>query len=315
MGHAELRLQKYVAECGAASRRKAEEMITAGRVSVNGLTVTELGTKVREGEDEVRLDGRLIRPERRLVYVMLNKPEGYVTSASDPEGRPTVMELVREIPERLVPVGRLDYNTSGLLLLTNDGGLVFRLTHPRHEVAKTYAAKLMGVPGPEALRKFRGGVYIDGVKTAPAKIKVLKIEDDPQNAADRQAGREADAQAGGAADSRAGHAAERRTSGVADGRAGHEADRRTSVAANGRTGGAANRKANGGPPAQDGRTASVRITIHEGRNRQIRKMCEAIGHPVLFLKRVGTGEVFLGELKRGEWRYLTGEEVEYLKGV
>jgi len=247
----EQRLQKYIAACGIASRRKAEEMILSGRVSVNGRVVTGLGTKVDDCADEVRLDGGIIRPVDKLTYVMLNKPEGYVTSASDPQGRPTVMELVKDIAQRLVPVGRLDYNTSGLLLLTNDGDLVFRLTHPRHEIEKTYAAKLRGRLTPEAIREFKSGVFIDGVKTAPAKIKALKYEENPR--------------------------------GPADGNA-------------------------------SGAT-SVRIVIREGRNRQIRKMCEAIGHPVLFLKRVGTGEVYLGELKRGEWRFLTGEEVRYLKGL
>ncbi|MCL2461124.1 MAG: rRNA pseudouridine synthase [Defluviitaleaceae bacterium] len=240
----ELRLQKYIAECGIASRRAAEELILAGRVSVNGETVTELGAKISPDNDIARLDGKIIRPERELVYIMLNKPEGYVTSVSDPQGRPTVMELVEGVRQRLVPVGRLDYNTSGLLLMTNDGDLVFRLTHPSHEIEKTYAAKLKGELSPDEIRKFKAGVFIDGVKTAPAKIKVLKYEENPQ-----------------------------------------------------------------------GGCTSVRIAIHEGKNRQIRKMCDAIGHPVLFLKRVGTGNIFLGELKRGEWRFLTAEEVGYLKGV
>ena len=171
---------------------------------------------------------------------MLHKPEGYVTTAKEQFGRPAVLDLVQGVKERIFPVGRLDYDTSGLLLLTNDGDLTYKLTHPKHDVDKTYIAKLYGVPDEGALQKFRRGVVIDGRKTRPAKIQILEKE-------------------------------------------------------------------------KDMRFCTAEIIIHEGKNRQVRKMCEAIKHPVAQLKRVATGELTLGDLPKGKYRYLTEREIKYLK--
>ena len=234
----EVRLQKYLAEAGIASRRKAEELILAGKVQVNGVTVTELGTKVDDKKDEVYYNGKPVKNNERLVYIMLNKPEGFVTTVKDQFDRPTVMDLIKGVKERVVPVGRLDYDTSGLLLLTNDGELTFKLTHPSKKVEKTYMAKLFGKPDEKNIREFRYGVAIDSGVTQPAKLEI--VED-------------------------------------------------------------------------LGKYCMCKITITEGKNRQVRKMCDAIKHPVATLKRVATGEVELGDLKKGAFRYLTDKEIEYLK--
>jgi len=228
-----MRLQKYLANAGIASRRKCEELISKGKVSVNGQVVTALGTKVNP-DDKICYEGKLVKSNAKLVYIMLHKPEGVITSASDPHNRPIVLDFVKDINARLFPVGRLDYDSSGLLLLTNDGELAQKLTHPRHSIPKTYIAKLGGIPDAAALRAFREGLIIDeGAKTAPAKIKILKKI----------------------------------------------------------------------PPG-----CNVQITITEGRNRQVRKMCEKIACPVLSLKRVTMGELKLGGLQKGEYRYLTKAE-------
>ena len=232
------RLQKYMADCGVASRRHAEELITKGFVKVNGNVVTELGTKIDEKKDVVEYKGKVIKPENKKVYIMLNKPEGYVTTARDQFNRPTVLDLIKDVKERLVPVGRLDYDTSGLLILTNDGDAVYKLTHPKNEINKVYEAKLFGVPDSNTINLFRNGIMIDGKKTRPAKIELLRV---------------------------------------------------------------------------DGRFSWCTITIHEGRNRQVRKMCQAARHPVATLRRVAEGEIYLGELKKGEWRYLTNKEIRYIK--
>ncbi len=235
------RLQKYMADCGIASRRKSEELIKKGLVQVNGQVVTELGTKVNPQKDEILFKGRPVKPQNKSVYIMMNKPEGYVTTAKDQFNRPTVIDLIKDkVKERVVPVGRLDYDTSGLLLLTNDGDVVYKLTHPKSNINKVYEAKLFGVPDSNTINLFKDGITIDGKKTAPAKIELLRV---------------------------------------------------------------------------DGRFSWCNITIHEGRNRQVRKMCRAARHPVAALRRVSEGELSLGNLKKGEWRYLTDKEIRYLKGL
>jgi pseudouridine synthase len=234
-----VRLQKYLAECGIASRRKCEEYILQGRVKVNGKVVKELGTKIDPNVDIIEFDGKIVRREEKKLYIMLYKPAGYITSSKDPLGRPTVLDLVK-VKERIYPVGRLDFDTSGLLLLTNDGELANTLMHPKYEVVKTYVAKVKGVPTKEEMQRFENGLIIDGRKTSKAKIRLLSVK-------------------------------------------------------------------NG--------TSVVEIKIHEGRNRQVKKMCEAIGHPVIELKRTKIGDLELKGLKPGEWRYLTEEEVRYLKSL
>ncbi|WP_312071407.1 pseudouridine synthase [Anaerotignum propionicum] len=237
----EERLQKFLAEAGVASRRKAEELIAAGKIKVNGKVVMELGTKIDPKKDEVLyLDKEVSKKEVELVYIMLHKPEGYVTTAKEQFGRPGVMDLVRDVKERIFPVGRLDYDTSGLLLLTNDGDLTYKLTHPKHDVDKTYIAKLYGTPDDMDLQKFRRGVVIDGKQTKPAKMQIIEKGE---------------------------------------------------------------------------RQSTVEIIIHEGRNRQVRKMCEAIKHPVAQLKRVATGDLTMGDLPKGKYRHLTPKEVKYLKSL
>ena len=237
----EERLQKFLAEAGVASRRKAEEYIKAGDVAVNGSVVTELGTKVDPQKDVVTFKGKEVSTkETEMVYIMLHKPEGYVTTSKEQFGRRAVMDLVKGISTRIFPVGRLDYDTSGLLLLTNDGDLTYKLTHPKHDIMKTYIAKVFGTPTDMDLQMFRRGVVVDGRKTKSAKIQIIETND---------------------------------------------------------------------------RFATVEIIIHEGRNRQVRKMCAAIKHPVAHLKRVSTGDLSLGDLPKGKYRYLTEKEVKYLKGL
>ena len=232
----EMRLQKYLAQCNVASRRAAEQFITDGRVRVNGKVVTELGTKVCEG-DFVEVDGSPVYAEKKKYYIMLNKPEGFVTTASDENGRSTVLDLIDDIDARLYPVGRLDINTEGLLLLSNDGDFTLKVTHPRHKLDKTYRVIVSGIPNHFEIEKLERGVYIDGKRTAPAKAKLLS--------ADKQNG-------------------------------------------------------------------LIELTIHEGRNRQVRKMMEAIGYKVLYLQRVAIGNIVLGNLPLGKWRHLNPNEVKYL---
>jgi 23S rRNA pseudouridine2605 synthase len=168
----ERRLQKYLAECGVASRRKCEEIILAGKVRVNGNLITELGTKVNPQTDTVEVEGKVISSEKK-VYILLNKPVGYVTTMSDEKERPTVMELLEGVKEKVVPVGRLDMFTSGLLLLSNDGDFVYKVTHPKHETTKTYIVKTRGVPRESDLEKLRVGVKIDDYITSPAEVNLL----------------------------------------------------------------------------------------------------------------------------------------------
>jgi 23S rRNA pseudouridine2605 synthase len=237
------RLQKLIAAAGVASRRQAEELIRAGEVSVNGRVVTELGTKADPERDHIKVRGRLINSQlaagREKVYVLLNKPKGYLTSLSDPEGRPLVSELVPATLGRLHPVGRLDFNTEGLLILTNDGELTNYVTAARNKVPKVYEAKVKGIPPEAAVERLRRGVVLeDGVRTAPAQVK--------------------------------------------------------------RTG-------------ETESNAWFEIVLHEGRNQQIRRMFDAIGHSVVKLRRVRIGRVRDERLRPGMWRRLTAEEVAGLK--
>jgi 23S rRNA pseudouridine2605 synthase len=234
-----MRLNKYIAQAGVASRRKADELTAAGHVKVNGLPLLEMGYEVKEW-DVVEVDGRVIKSTDKPVYIVLNKPKGFITSMGDERGRPTVMELVCDIPERIFPVGRLDCNTSGLLLLTNDGDLSQRLAHPSHKVTKTYQATVAGALPERRLSKLRKGIDIGGFVTAPAEVRLIKQSD---------------------------------------------------------------------------RSAVVEIQIHEGRNRQVRKMFAAIGSKVTELERTAIGDIlYLGHLKEGHYRKLTRQEIERLKG-
>lgn len=236
------RLQKILAARGVASRRKCEELIAAGRVKVNGALVKELGYKADPKIDRIEVDGKPIRDEpSRYRYYLFHKPTGVITSVRDPQGRKTVLDFV-DVSERIYPVGRLDYDTSGLLLLTNDGKLTNRLTHPRFEVKKTYVATVRGVPNQRALRALMSGVMLEDGKTAPAFARLTRVDD-------------------------------------------------------------------------RAREADIELTIHEGRNRQVRRMCAAVGHPVLKLRRVQFGFLTLGSLKPGQYRPLTREEVTKLKNL
>ncbi|MFM9279014.1 pseudouridine synthase [Paenibacillus jiagnxiensis] len=232
------RLQKILAQAGVASRRKCEELILAGKVEVNGETVTELGTKADPAQDIITVNGKPIKTEQK-VYLMINKPKGVITSASDPEGRKIVSDYLKGIKERVYPVGRLDYDTEGLLLLTNDGEFANLLTHPRHHVPKTYLATVKGVPHGTELDKLRQGIQLEDGMTAPAEVEYKDV--DP-----------------------------------------------------------------------DGKESVIQITIYEGRNRQVRRMFEAISHPVIRLKRIAFGDLLLQNLKRGLTRPLTKDEVNRL---
>ncbi|NLK44662.1 MAG: rRNA pseudouridine synthase [Tissierellia bacterium] len=233
-----MRLQKYIALCGVASRRKAEELILEGKVKVNDKVIKELGTIIDIEKDRVKVNDKPIKPEKKKVYIMLNKPIGYVTTLKDEKDRRIVTDLIEGVKERIYPVGRLDADTTGLLLLTNDGDITYKLTHPANEIPKRYIAIVEGVPNKIELEKFRKGIKIDGRYTSKAKIKILRRFEDE---------------------------------------------------------------------------SILDITIYEGRNRQIKKMCEAINHPVKKLKRIAMGELELGGLNIGDWRYLEDEEIEYLK--
>ncbi|ASA22960.1 pseudouridine synthase [Paenibacillus donghaensis] len=233
------RLQKILAQAGVASRRKCEEMILAGKVEVNGELVTTLGTKVDPGQDIIKVSGRLIRGENK-IYIMFNKPKGVITSASDDKGRKVVTDYLKGINERVYPVGRLDYDTEGLLLLTNDGEFANLLTHPKHHVPKTYHATVKGVPHGTALDKLKSGIKLEDGMTAPAEVEYKDIDE-------------------------------------------------------------ANKE------------AVISITIHEGRNRQVRRMFEAISHPVIRLKRISFGDIMLQNLKRGSYRHLTKDEINHLQ--
>lgn len=242
---AEVRLQKILSTAGVASRRAAEALIAQGRVSVNGASVTALGSKADPDKDDIRVDGRRVKTPTRRRYFLLNKPRGYITSRSDPQHRPTVIDILEShgIRDYVYPVGRLDYDSEGLLILTSDGELAARLTHPSHGVGREYEVRVLGVPDEHELQLIARGVIVDGKRTTPAEITVTKVLE-----------------------------------------------------------------------KRDGRAETVlSIVIHEGRNRQVRKMCDAIGHPVERLRRVAIGPITDERLRPGDFRELTQEEVALLK--
>ena len=235
----EIRLQKFLAENAVASRRKCEELIENGKVKVNGEIVTKLGTKINPDKDTVEYNGKRIEASKKeYTYILLNKPIDYVTTVKDQFNRKTVLDLVKT-NKRLVPVGRLDMYTSGAIILTDDGDFVYKVTHPKHEIEKTYNVTIVGKVSNEEVEKLRNGVDIGGFITNKANVKILKI-DEQKN------------------------------------------------------------------------ISRLQITIHEGKNRQIRKMCEAIGKKVLSLHRSKIGSISVKELKIGTWRYLKKSEIENL---
>jgi pseudouridine synthase len=256
-----------------ASRRASERLIIDGRVRVNGVVVRELGTKADPTRDDVRVDGRAIVPQERQRYVVLNKPRGYVTTRSDPEHRPTVLDLLRGVREYIYPVGRLDFDSDGLLLFTNDGDLAARLTHPRHGVARVYRAQVLGVPDSKDLARLSSGVVIEGRRTEPADVRLV-TEDG----------------AGSASQSPPAPGAPRRRSRAHPSRP-VRSDRRDTPSV----------------------TSVLLVTVREGRNRQVRKMCDAIGHPVRRLTRIAIGPLRDAALPIGTWRDLTPREVTRLR--
>ena len=238
----QVRLQKFLAEAGVASRRKCEELISEGKVSVNGKVVTELGTKVNPDIDKVTFNGQIVENKAKKVYILLNKPIGYVTTANDQFSRDTVLDLVK-VKERVVPCGRLDMYTSGALILTNDGDFIYKITHPKHEITKTYTVTLKGIVTNEEVEKLRNGVVIDddGVpyKTKEARVKILKTDIEKD-------------------------------------------------------------------------ISRLEIVIHEGKNRQVRKMCEAVGRKVLALHRTKIGDIVVKDRALGKWRFLKDYEIKKL---
>ena len=233
-----VRLQKYLASCGVSSRRAAEKLIRDGCVTVNGQTVTVMGVQIDEEKDKVTVNGKEVRPEAELHYLAYNKPVGEVCTVSDPEGRATVMDKFRDYPVRLFPVGRLDFESEGLLLLTNDGEMMNHVLHPSHEVKKSYYIKVSNHLTQENLNALRRGVMIDGKMTSPAEVRLIR---------------------------------------------------------------------------EESFSTILILTIHEGRNRQVRKMVESVGHTVVYLKRIQFGPVVLGDLPSGKWRMLTDDEISLLK--
>ncbi len=236
----EIRLQKYIAKSGVASRRKAEELILEGKIQVNGKTITELGTKVNPEKDIVTYNGRKLKTEEEFVYILLNKPIGYVTTVKDQFGRDSVLDLVK-IKEHLVPVGRLDMYTSGALILTNDGDFVYKVTHPKHEIEKTYTVTIKGIVKNEEVEMLRKGVKIEDYTTKPAKVKILKTDEEKN-------------------------------------------------------------------------ISRLEITIHEGKNRQVRKMCETVGHKVLALHRSKIAGIGVKDIPLGKWRFMKEKEIRKILG-
>ena len=239
-----VRLQKLLSAAGIASRRAAEALIAEGRVSVNGQTVTELGSKADPDTDDVRVDGRRIKVPTRRLYLLLNKPRGYISSRVDPQHRPTVIDLLAKkgIREYVYPVGRLDYDSEGLLILTSDGELAARLTHPRHGIEREYEVRVRGAPDRHALQRLARGVIIEGRRTLPADVRLSRTIESA-----------------------------------------------------------------GGPQSL------LSLVVREGRNRQVRKMCDEIGHPVVRLRRVRIGPIVDERLRPGEVRDLTPKEIAALR--
>ena len=236
----ELSLQKFLANAGVCSRRKAEEYILDGKVKVNGKVVNELGIKVNPDKDEIIFESKIIRLQNNMVYILLNKPIGYVTTVKEQFYRPTVIDLLNGVKEKVLPVGRLDMYTSGALILTNDGDFIYQVTHPKYEIEKTYQATVKGIVTKEDIKKLENGVEIDDYISGKAKVKILKID-------------------------------------------------------------------------KENNISRLKITIHEGKNREVRKMCSAIGKNVIALHRSKIENIDLKDLKIGQWRYLTSNEVLKLK--
>ena len=234
-----MRLEKYIATSGIASRRAVKKRIQAGAVTVNGEPVLVPGHPINVETDSVEFEGKQVEPLAEHIYLMLNKPAGCLTTRSDERGRPTVMELVADLRDTIYPVGRLDLETEGLLLFTNDGDFAYRLLHPSHEVEKTYLVWVKGVPRDDAIQRLRQGVTISSGATAPAKIKRVKV-------------------------------------------------------------------------SKDSASAKFEVVIHEGKKRQVRLMFKAVGHPVIRLKRVRIGNLRLGNLPSGQYRFLSPEEISEL---
>jgi len=231
------RLQKILARAGIASRRKAEELIREGKVTVDGIVVTEMGIRVNPETQKIEYDGRPVVAPEKKVYILLHKPAGFLSTVHDPQGRPIITDLLPDIKERIYPVGRLDLTTEGALLLTNDGELAQEILHPSREVNKTYVAKVKGRPSPEKLAALSKGIDLDGRKTWPAELTVLENEQ---------------------------------------------------------------------------QATTIKIVIHEGRKRQVRKMFEAVGHPVIQLKRIAYGQLVLGKLKPGKYRFLSPRDIKMI---
>lgn len=232
-----MRINKFLAQRGIASRRKADELVVNGNVKINGITIKELGYKVQP-DDVVEVNGKLVVKEEKKVYFLMNKPIGYVTTMKDEKDRASIADLITDIPQRVFPIGRLDYNTSGLLLITNDGELSYRLTHPKHKVTKTYRALVKGYVSDTRLAQLRRGVDIGGFITSKARVTVIK---------------------------------------------------------------------------QMKNSTLIEIEIHEGKNRQVRKMFKAVGHPVQELERIAMGNIKLGRILEGHYRKLSAREITEIK--
>ncbi len=234
----QIRLNKFLSQTGTASRREADKIIAEGRVEVNGVAIQVLGYKIDDTKDRVEVDGKRVKKDENLIYLMLNKPSGYLVTLKDPFSRPTIKELLPNLKKKVFPVGRLDYDSEGLILFTNDGELAYRLTHPRFKIKKTYLVKVTGSPDPSNLSRLERGIFLDGKKTAPAKVS--RLSDSPKR-------------------------------------------------------------------------TLLRIEITEGRKREVKRMCEAVGHRVLQLKRIGFAGLTLGKLAKGNYRFLGQEEIDNLR--